>query len=102
MRCGAGLFALTRPDTEHMCLFNTVLLIGERGIERAHGKCMCTCGFVQERSNCGIECPQCLVIEVIQKIPEQAKVKACIFGKIEGTNDMFSKLCFRAVTQLHL
>ncbi len=36
-------------------------------------------GFVDVGLNGSIEGPQCLVIQVVQEIPEQAQVKSCVF-----------------------
>jgi len=67
-----SLLACSWPDTEHMSLLNAVLLIGKRRIQRPHRECMRARGLVQVGLDRGIECPQCLVIQIIQKIPEQA------------------------------
>ena len=57
MRRGACLLTRTWPDTEHMSLLDTVLLIGKRGIQRPDRECMRARGFVQVGLDCSIECP---------------------------------------------
>lgn len=81
MRCRSGLLARAWPDTEHVGLGNTILLVGERRIQRANGECMRPCGFVQKWPNGRIERTQSLIIQVIQKIPEQTQVKLGSLGK---------------------
>lgn len=83
MRGCPGLFTLAWPDTEHVGLCNTILLIGEGGIQRPDGKCMRTRGFVQKWLDGNIERAQGLVVEVVQKIPKQAQVKTRTLGKIQ-------------------
>lgn len=102
MRRGAELFARARTNVEHMGLRYAILLIGKRRIQGAYGKRMRTGGFMQKRPNGGVKSSQRLVIQVIQKIPEQAQVKPRLLWKIKRPPDVFGKFGFGVIAQLQL
>lgn len=81
MRVSACLLTRTRPDAEHVCLLDPVLLIGKPGIQGPHCKCVAPRPFVKVRADRDVKRTQCLVIEVIQKIPEKAEIKPCTVRK---------------------
>ena len=102
MGAGARLFGGTWTDTEHMRLLNPVLLIGERCIQRADSKGMRPGALVDIRLECEVKRAQCLVVKVVEEIPEQTQVKTRTFGEIERLVEVLNQFCFAQFIPLHL